>query len=287
MLLRDGAVYHGPIQFDLSFIPEGSTVIMTELAERGSERDSGFALKIITGPGGSNDTGLAATTQVVFKAGQQMQIQERLAASPMQVVNLSALFPEGWFNLGQNPDIPPQNAALLPSGPLTDGTPEPTATFVVVTSTPSPENILTVAAIAPTATYLAAITGTPTPLPPNWVTPFAVTATPQPANQATAQFQQTEATAFAQLFGSPTPLPPNAITATPRPQPTLPPTETPTPVFIVLKGELPQLTSTPVAAYEPIPSLPAELIGKIAFKSDRTGREEIYVINPDAPTWPC
>jgi hypothetical protein len=153
------------------------------------------------------------------------------------------------------------------------GTPTPTPTFVVVTSTPTPENILTVAAIAPTITYEATTTGTPTPVPANWVTPMIVTETPVPENDATALFQAAEATAVVIAFGTPTPGPPLVI-ATPTP------TETATPVFIPLEGELPPLPATPVFTVT-VQFMPEVLLGKIAFKSDRTGKEEIYVINPD------
>jgi Tol biopolymer transport system component len=57
-------------------------------------------------------------------------------------------------------------------------------------------------------------------------------------------------------------------------------TATPTSVFILLEGELPPMTPTPTPTVSPR-TIPPELMGKIAFKSDRSGQEEIYVINPD------
>jgi TolB protein len=57
-------------------------------------------------------------------------------------------------------------------------------------------------------------------------------------------------------------------------------TATATPIFVLLDGELPPMTATPAPSVAS-ETIPAELIGKIAFKSDRTGKEEIYVINPD------
>ncbi len=57
-------------------------------------------------------------------------------------------------------------------------------------------------------------------------------------------------------------------------------TATPTPVFVLLDGELPPMTPTPTPTVVPS-TIPPELIGKIAFKSDRSGQEEIYVINPN------
>jgi Tol biopolymer transport system component len=76
------------------------------------------------------------------------------------------------------------------------------------------------------------------------------------------------ATAQAVTTGTPTPTPINMVTATP------------TPVFVLLNGELPVMTATPTPTIVPN-TIPPELIGKIAFKSDRSGEEEIYVINPD------
>jgi hypothetical protein len=74
----------------------------------------------------------------------------------------------------------------------------------------------------------ATTTGTPTPLPPYWVTPFVIVPTATPANAATAEWQAIVATALASAYGTPTPLPPNAWTATPLPG-TVVVTNTPTP----------------------------------------------------------
>ncbi len=153
----------------------------------------------------------------------------------------------------------------------------PTPTWVIITSTPTPENIQTLAAVAPTMTYEAMAIGTSTPLPPNWVTPVIITVTPTPENAATAQFLQAEAAAAIIAFGAFTPTPSNMVLATSVP-PT--PTATATPIFIVLEGELPLITST-LEVTRMMEYMPEPLLGKIAFKSDRTGREEYYVINPD------
>lgn len=91
----------------------------------------------------------------------------------------------------------------------------PTRELVVVTSTPTPENVVTAAAQAATATAQAATTGIPGPVPPNWVTPIIVVPTATPANAATAQWHSAVGTAQASLYGTPTPLPPNVWTATP------------------------------------------------------------------------
>ncbi len=81
--------------------------------------------------------------------------------------------------------------------------------YIVVTPTPTPENALTAAAMAPKPI------GTPSPLPPEWVTPIIVTATPLPANGATATYYVQVATAAAKAYGTATPTPLNVWTATP------------------------------------------------------------------------
>ena len=106
----------------------------------------------------------------------------------------------------------------IAAGPAPDVPPvPPTPEYVIITSTPTPENIVTEAAIAATAAVISATTGTATPLPLNWVTPIVVVPTATPANAATAQWHAAMATAEALLYGSATPQPPNVWTATPTP----------------------------------------------------------------------
>lgn len=148
----------------------------------------------------------------------------------------------------------------------------PTPTPVIVTSTPTAENLLTAVPLAVAATQMAATIGTATPLPPNWVTPIVYTPNPPPGNEATAAYEQVMATAAAIVFGTPTPTPLNMWTATP------------TPIFVLLYGEVPTPRPTPTATATPRP-IPLELIGKIAFLSNR-GVEEgeeplVYVVDPD------
>jgi hypothetical protein len=157
-------------------------------------------------------------------------------------------------------------------GAITSGTPRPN--YVIVTSVPTPENVITVAAIAAVATQVANAVGTYTPVPENWVTPMVITPQPTPINAATAAYQAAVATAEAFLFGTATPTPINMWTATP------------TPIFILVDGEVatPFITVTPTATPQPIPR---ELVGKIAFLSNRSGGSEplkkplVYVIDPD------
>jgi hypothetical protein len=158
----------------------------------------------------------------------------------------------------------------------------PTPTHMIVTSTPTPENVMTAAAISLQMTAEATRIGTATPLPTNWVTPVVVTSMPTPANTATLEYWQ----AVMLTTGTPTPTPANLQTATP------------TPVFILLTSELPTPAPTPTPT--PTPQfIPSELVGKIAFLSDRAyhtnarteraegeealplGEPLVYVIDPD------
>lgn len=111
----------------------------------------------------------------------------------------------------------------------------PTQSYIVVTSTPTPANVLTAAAFVQTATAYATLVGTVAPTPRSMVT-----ATPTPANAETAQAERLQAglppvvaptplpvnattqtaialfaTAQALTTGTWTPIPPDAVTATP------------------------------------------------------------------------
>ena len=195
-----------------------------------------------------------------------------------------------------NPATAEWMAALATSEAFLHGTPTPlptgiwtatpSPTLVIVTSTPTPDNVFTVVALGAIATRMANTLGTYTPIPENWVTPIIVTSTPTPANAATAAYHAAVATAEVMAHGTPTPTPVNVWTATP------------TPIFVLLQGEIP----TPVLTPTPTPtpgSVPRELVGKIAFLSDRAyhtnagtqlasgqtglplGEPLVYVIDPD------
>jgi hypothetical protein len=129
----------------------------------------------------------------------------------------------------------------------------PSPTYVIITSTPTPEEITTAVALAWQATAQAKRGSPATLLPPNWVTPLVVTSTPVPENQATADYQQ----AVRLTTGTPTPLPANSQTATP------------TSVAVAVQ---PLVSPTPTATASPTPqAIPAGLLGKIVFLSDREG----------------
>ncbi len=173
------------------------------------------------------------------------------------------------------PTIPPP-PTTTPTPSLTP-TPTDTPEWFIVTSTPTPENAMTAAAIALQATAWATSTGTPTPLPQYVATATpryrVVTRTPTPANYATAVYRRSLATANVLLTGTPTPTPPNLATATFTPRPTS------TPVYIWLD----ELVGTPTPTLSPTPTpppIPASLRGKILFLSDRSGKTAVYMLDP-------
>ena len=171
------------------------------------------------------------------------------------------------------------------------------AAMRIVTSTPTPENVLTLAAQVAQVTALATRAGTLTPTPTYWVTPLVVTATPTPANEASATFEAQAAEARRFVYGSETPTPANlwtatatatsTVTPTPSPEPPAanssasgPSVDRPQPLLVPILGTL--AAPLPTATATPTPnSVPALLLGKIAFYSDRTGNAELYVMDAD------
>ncbi len=155
---------------------------------------------------------------------------------------------------------PTPSPTLLPVGS------DPLIPFVLVTSTPTPPTIFAAATISVQQTAQAQRIGTPTPIPTNWVTPIVVTASPTPVNAATAQALAELATVVAFTTGTPTPTPRNIITATP------------TPVY----ENVPYLLTPPAppSTPTPLPSIPASLLGKILFRSDRGGDSSRQSLSP-------
>ena len=232
----------------------------------------------------SADLGRGKTHVFVFDAGQRAELEQRIFRGVVSfrldgpASGADNLFSwdsgYGGESLGNGPilrlAVAPPAIPVTPEGERIPGLGTPTPTYVILTLVPTPENVLTAAVDALTATAWATIVGTPTALPPNWVTPIIVTATPTPENEATATFQAMASTAEAILTGTPTPMPGNLWLATPTATPT------PTPWYIYLQ-DLPTVEpSTPTPA-----TLPSVLIGKIAFVSNRRGGSGVYVMDPD------
>ncbi len=182
------------------------------------------------------------------------------ATAQMQLATAQAL------TTGTPTPVPPD---AITATPVPSPSATPTATpvrFVLITSTPTPESVFAAATLSVRLTAEAQIFGTPTPMPLNWVTPVVATATPVPGNAATAQALAQLATVVALTTGTPTPTPANLVLATP------------TPVFEEI-ALLP--TPTPTLAPDAQRYIPAALMGKVLFKSDREDNiSAVYVYDP-------
>ncbi|MFO7633015.1 MAG: hypothetical protein R6W76_10760, partial [Caldilinea sp.] len=116
------------------------------------------------------------------------------------------------------PTPQPENLATVQAAARLAGLPD------VVAETPVPANDATATALAEFATAVAVTTGTFTPVPTEYVTPFVVPPSPPAVNVATVVARVADATAAAQAGGPTfTPLPYNAVIgeyviATPIPQ---------------------------------------------------------------------
>jgi hypothetical protein len=180
-----------------------------------------------------------------------------------------------------------EQAAFATAVAATTGTftPVPTAYVTPFKVLPSPpaDNLLTVVARSADATAVAAAGGaTATPLPYNAVIAAYVVATITPENVATAAAMVQEATAAAGLAGTATATPWEWVVITPTPQPREPsPTPTPTlPPLILERDFTPTPTPLP-GATEAVPaSLPPEFLNKIIFRTNRTGLDEVFLIDP-------
>jgi hypothetical protein len=162
-------------------------------------------------------------------------------------------------------------------------TPVPTGavTPIIVMPTPLPRNAATAVAQLLQVTAQAGQLGTATALPPGAVVatrtpePPVVASTYTPANAATRAIQAAEATLAALTTGGYTPVPPNARTPTPFPTDRPAPPATALPLLVPITPR-PGPSPTPAAPG----GLPAALRGKILFRSDRDGSEQLYALDP-------
>lgn len=184
-----------------------------------------------------------------------------------------------------NPAEATGNAQYATAVAVTTGTftPVPTGFVTPVLVVPSPpvENVATEAARSLEATAVAASgADTPTPLPYNAVIAEYVYATAAPENAATAQAQAVIATAAALVDGTPTPLAWNAIVITkvPTPLPPVSPSPTPLPSLQPITDFTP--TPTPTLFFLP-DVMPDIYRNKIVFKTNRSGQEETYALDPN------
>ncbi|MDM8528600.1 hypothetical protein QUF58_10360 [Anaerolineales bacterium HSG24] len=170
---------------------------------------------------------------------------------------------------------------LEAGGDLNTPTPPPIGKLVIVTNTPTPENVITAIAIQMTATYEYELLGEPTPTPNSWVTPWVLIPTSTPENQATARFARVEATVLATMYGTPTLLPINAITMTPTP-PYYIITSTPTPETILTAAFQTKLITAQAIQFGPATPLPDNWVTPLVVTSTPTPVNETTALYLEA-----
>ncbi|MBI5648856.1 MAG: PD40 domain-containing protein [Chloroflexi bacterium] len=149
--------------------------------------------------------------------------------------------------------------------------------YVYITQTPTPQTVLTAAALVATATEAAKRFGTPTALPRKFATmpPLKpITPEPTPANAETISAQAMYATAVAMTTGTLTPTPLHWVTTTPVPlviparnlSPTHTATPTPTPLTIAQSARR---------------AIAPDLFNKIMFQRGPRYAPTIWVMDPD------
>jgi hypothetical protein len=300
-----GQTFKSLLYFDLSVLAPGSRILYADVELTGLNRSNlgtsgNWSLKLLpatllTGWLGHSVSELAQsstldqigralepadlaegrTNQFVFSSNQLSRLEQALDQTGQIAFRLDG--PQGpadslftWDGGDPDPTIgahPVMRVIAVPGQ------------FIPITNTPTPQNVLTVAAQVAQATEFAIRYGTPTPFPRAFATynPLqVVTSQPTPANSATAQAQAAYATAVAMTTGTFTPTPPYLITTTP------------TPPFLALGQFTPVATPTPTPFVSrlqllqtPIPTQ-VGLSGDIAFLSDRegTGTPQVWVMNP-------
>lgn len=164
-------------------------------------------------------------------------------------------------------------ATSNPAGQTPAAVAQVAPTRFIVTPEPPPQDVFEAATRVAAATARVGDFGPATAAPPNMITatftpkPLVVTPTPSPANAATAEFRAAWATAVAFTTGTPTPPPGGVVVATATPGPR--PTDVTAPVDLAARP-------SPTAA-----AVPPELVGKILFLSNLSGRNLAYAIEPD------
>lgn len=299
-----GQIFHGALQFDLSRVARGAPLRYAALTLTGLNDDrlarsannawslrwlapeinqqwsrasfqeihNAAVLQTILPPLGQAELAPFAVNQFLFSAEQLRLLEQALVDNQMELA-LRLDGPEigdddlftwdsgyGPATQGSGPEL-----ILVVGPPPATPPPIPTEDYIVVTSTPTPANVLTAAGHVLLATAQAQTTGTVTPTPRNLVTatptpenaqtadaqrllaglPLVVTPTAAPENGATAAALSAYATAVAVTTGTFTPLPRDHVTATPTP-PWLVVTNTPTAqsIFQLLDRVIAEATRT-------------------------------------------
>lgn len=293
--LFDGVVYHGVFQLDLSAVPRGATIhsAALEISGLSAQRlgqggvwqvralvraeDEEWSRKTFQDVHNAEvlwtllpalvegDLAAGRVNRFELARSEIAEIEQRLLDQhytlsfridgPLGGANNVFAWDTGYAaaTLGHGPRLV-LNAGPAPKTPLPTGTPP----YVVVTSTPTPANVLTAEARGLTATAMATMVGQPTATSIyEWTAtpPLVVTSTPVPVNGATATMAARLATAIAFTTGTFTPTPEYEVTATA------------TPAAIPIG----QITIVPAPEPTAMPPFPPALRGMILFESNRAG----------------
>ncbi|MEM7342895.1 MAG: hypothetical protein AAF485_01515 [Chloroflexota bacterium] len=276
----EGLIYHGGFQFDVSDIPRGTrfhsaSVTLTGLRSDQLADSGEWRLHLLVPEVDFNWTSLdykqvhAAPSWITFESPLRREQLSVGATNTFRFTEEQLIFLEhhhlaGGGKLTFRLDGPETGNNLFAwdasggeSGPtlfLSVGPPPevtPDIAYVIITTTPTAENLETAVANSISLTAEAARVGTATPLPPNWITPIVVTPTPTAENEATAQIMNDQATAIALTTGEAK----NVVTATPTPTYVII-TSTPTPENVMTAAAISlQLTAdaTQFGAQTPLP----------------------------------
>jgi hypothetical protein len=158
--------------------------------------------------------------------------------------------------------------------------------FIIVTNTPTAENVVTAAALAVRQTDFANQFGTPTPFPRAFATAtpiILVTKVPTPENVETRVAIAQVATAVAITTGTYTPTPENwiEVTATFTPLPTRTPEVIPVSTLYARLTPTVPPTNTPTIRQMLASPLPDFLKGNLLILTDRFNGQDIAVMRPD------
>lgn len=308
--IREGKIYHGAFQFDLSFLPPGTlihyaAIELTGLDDRYLGKGGEWSLHMLV-PAADPEWPLHGFDDI-HRARTAHIIAPTLSRDDLQVGQTNVFV----LSAGQRAELEKRITYGVVSFRL-DGPSSGDDNLFAWDSGYGPQSrgrgpVLRIAVTPPLGTVVADLTrrtgmGAPTP------TLVIITPVPTPQNALTAAVVALTATAWATAVGTPTPLPPNwvtpiIVTATPTPAnrataearaalataqailtgtPTPTPinqwvvTPTPTPLFVYLWD----LTPAPLPTFTPT-ALPHVLEGKVAFISNRRGGAMVYIMNQD------
>ncbi|MEW5717978.1 MAG: hypothetical protein AB1817_05070 [Chloroflexota bacterium] len=292
----------GVMQFDLNDLPPGSKILYAALELTGRNarflgQTGEWSVEMIDAQPGAawDDASYDAMVQLPRLAllGKPYAAQElaaglvnRVVFTPDQLKQLEKELDNGALTLrvrgptGANDNLFTWDAGPGVTAPILYLVTVP-ASYVVVTVTPTPENVFAAATVVAQQTQFAKQFGSPTAFPRSIATAtpgntpnVIVTNTPTPMNAATETYRSDYATAVAATTGTFTPAPAYWITATPFPL--MIPMASLTP--------FPTVTATPIIvdalqlAKQPLPS---GLYNKILFLSGSRQAPNVLVMDPD------